>query len=96
MAIPSSTPVAVAAGGNHSLIVTASGKVFACGDNTYGQLARSGTTVSSGTLVEMNFPGLSTKIVSVVASCCDGRGNVRRHHYRSEAGLVRSIYSPLS
>ena len=67
VAIPSSTPVAVAAGGNHSLIVTASGKVFACGDNTYGQLARSSTTVSSGTLVEVNFPGLSTKIVSVVA-----------------------------
>jgi hypothetical protein len=65
--VPSSTPVAVAAGGNHSLIVTASGKVFACGDNTYGQLARSSTTVSSGTLVEVNFPGLSTKIVSVVA-----------------------------
>jgi hypothetical protein len=59
--------VAVAAGGNHSLIVTASGKVFACGDNTYGQLARSSTTVSSGTLVEVNFPGLSTKIVSVAA-----------------------------
>jgi alpha-tubulin suppressor-like RCC1 family protein len=65
--VPSSTPVAVAAGGNHSLIVTASGKVFAFGDNTYGQLARSGTTMSSGTLVEVNFPGLSTKIVSVVA-----------------------------
>jgi alpha-tubulin suppressor-like RCC1 family protein len=67
--LPSSTPVAVAvaAGSNHSLIVTADGKVFACGDNTYGQLARSSTTVSSGTLVEVNFPGLSTKIVSVAA-----------------------------
>jgi alpha-tubulin suppressor-like RCC1 family protein len=65
--IPSSTPVAVAAGGNHSLIVTASGKVFACGDNTFGQLARSSATVSSSTLVEVVFPGLSTKIVSVVA-----------------------------
>ena len=67
VAIPSSTPVGVSAGGNHSLIVMASGKVFACGDNTYGQLAQPATTVSSGTLVEVNFPGLSTKIVSVVA-----------------------------
>lgn len=67
VAIPSSTPVAVTAGGNHSLIVTASGKVFACGDNTYGQLAQPATTASSGTLVEVNFPGLSTKIVSVAA-----------------------------
>jgi alpha-tubulin suppressor-like RCC1 family protein len=67
VAIPSSTPVAVTAGGNHSLIVTASGKVFACGDNTYGQLAQPATTLSSGTLVEVVFPGLSTKIVSVVA-----------------------------
>jgi hypothetical protein len=65
--IPSSTPVAVSAGGNHSLIVTASGKVYACGDNFYGQLAQPATTASSGTLVEVNFPGLSTKIVSVAA-----------------------------
>jgi alpha-tubulin suppressor-like RCC1 family protein len=65
--VPSSTPVAVAAGGNHSLIVTASGKVFAFGDNTYGQLAQPATTASSGTFIEVNFPGLSTKIVSVAA-----------------------------
>ncbi|NBS50831.1 MAG: hypothetical protein EBS97_09590 [Verrucomicrobia bacterium] len=63
----SNTPVAVAAGGNHSLIVTASGKVFACGDNTYGQLARSNTILSSGTWVEVFFPGLSNRIVSVAA-----------------------------
>jgi autotransporter-associated beta strand protein len=67
VAIPSSTAVGVAAGGNHSLIVTASGKVFAFGDNFYGQLAQPATTASSGNLVEVNFPGLSTKIVSVVA-----------------------------
>ncbi|MCX6947607.1 MAG: immunoglobulin domain-containing protein [Verrucomicrobia bacterium] len=67
VSIPLSTPVAVAAGGNHSLIVTASGKVFACGDNTYGQLAQPATALSSGSLVEVVFPGLSTKIVSVVA-----------------------------
>jgi alpha-tubulin suppressor-like RCC1 family protein len=63
----SDIPAAVAAGGNHSLIVTTSGKVFACGDNTYGQLAQPATTASSGTFVEVNFPGLSTKIVSVAA-----------------------------
>jgi hypothetical protein len=67
VAIPSSTAVGLAAGGNHSLIVTASGKVFACGDNTYGQLAQPATTLSSGTLVEVVFPSLSSKIVSVVA-----------------------------
>jgi alpha-tubulin suppressor-like RCC1 family protein len=63
----SDIPVAVAAGGNHSLIVTADGKVLACGDNAYGQLAQPATTASSGTLVEVNFPGLSTKIVSAAA-----------------------------
>jgi alpha-tubulin suppressor-like RCC1 family protein len=67
VAIPSSTAVGLAAGGNHSLIVTAFGKVFACGDNTYGQLAQPATTLSSGTLVEVVFPSLSSKIVSVVA-----------------------------
>ncbi|NBT24108.1 hypothetical protein EBT11_05620, partial [bacterium] len=65
--ITSNTPVAVAAGGNHSLFVTASGKVFACGDNSYGQLARSNTISSSGTWVEVFFPGLSNRIVSVAA-----------------------------
>jgi len=65
--MPSSISVAIAAGGNHSLVVTADGKVFACGDNFYGQLAQPATTASSGTLVEVNFPGLSTKIVSVAA-----------------------------
>jgi hypothetical protein len=67
VAMPSIISVAIAAGGNHSLIVAADGKVFACGDNTYGQLAQPATTASSGTLVEVNFPGLSTKIVSVAA-----------------------------
>jgi alpha-tubulin suppressor-like RCC1 family protein len=71
VAIPSSTPVAVAAGGNHSLIVTADGKVFACGDNTYGQLAQPTATASSAAWVEVTFEdpitGLSPEIVSVVA-----------------------------
>jgi hypothetical protein len=67
VAIPSNTPVAVSAGGNHSLIVMADGKVFACGDNTYGQLAQPAATASLGTLSEVIFPGLSTKILSVAA-----------------------------
>jgi alpha-tubulin suppressor-like RCC1 family protein len=67
VAMPSIISVAIAAGGNHSLIVAADGKVFACGDNTYGQLAQPATTASSGALVEVNFPGLSTKIVSAAA-----------------------------
>jgi alpha-tubulin suppressor-like RCC1 family protein len=61
----SNTPVAVAAGGNHSLIVTASGKVFAFGDNTYGQLARSSNIASLGTLSQVD--GLTNRIVSVAA-----------------------------
>jgi len=61
----SNTPVAVAAGGNHSLILTASGKVFACGDNTYGQLARSSSIASLGTLNQVD--GLTNRIVSVAA-----------------------------
>jgi alpha-tubulin suppressor-like RCC1 family protein len=69
--IASSTPVAIAAGGNHSLIVTADGKVFACGDNTYGQLAQPTATTSSAAWVEVTFEdpitGLSPEIVSVVA-----------------------------
>ena len=63
---PTSRVVAVAAGGNHSLAVTESGKVFACGDNTYSQLGNSELTISA-TWIEVNFPGLSTKIVSVAA-----------------------------
>ena len=61
---PTSRVVAVSAGGNHSLAVTESGKVFACGDNTYGQLGDS-KLVSSPAWIEVNFPG--TKIVSVGA-----------------------------
>jgi alpha-tubulin suppressor-like RCC1 family protein len=64
---PSSTPVAVAAGGNHSLIVTAAGEVFACGDNTYGQLAQPAAIASLGTWSEVIFPGLTTRIVSAAA-----------------------------
>ena len=48
--MPSSIFVAIAAGGNHSLVVTADGKVFACGDNFYGQLAQPATTASFGYL----------------------------------------------
>jgi len=65
VALPSIIAVAVAAGGNHSLIVTADGKVFACGDNTYGQLARSSNIASLGTLSQVD--GLTNRIVSVAA-----------------------------
>jgi alpha-tubulin suppressor-like RCC1 family protein len=67
---PTSRVVAVSAGGNHSLAVTELGDVYACGDNTYGQLGNS-TLVSSATWIKVSiqYPstGLSPKIVSVVA-----------------------------
>ena len=61
---PSDPVVAVSAGGNHSLVLTELGDVYACGDNTYGQLGNS-TLVSSANWIKVNFPG--TKIVSVAA-----------------------------
>jgi alpha-tubulin suppressor-like RCC1 family protein len=64
---PTSRVVAVSAGGNHSLAVTESGKVFACGDNFYGQLAQPATTSSSVTFIEVLFPALTNRIVSVAA-----------------------------
>ena len=67
---PTSRVVAVAAGGNHSLALTELGDVYACGDNTYGQLGNS-TLVSSANWIKVSiqYPstGLSPKIVSVVA-----------------------------
>jgi hypothetical protein len=63
----SDIPSAVAAGGSHSLIVTTSGKVFACGDNTYGQLAQSSTIAGLGTFGEVVFPGLTNRILTVAA-----------------------------
>jgi alpha-tubulin suppressor-like RCC1 family protein len=67
---PSDPVVAVSAGGNHSLAVTESGKVFACGDNTYGQLGDSKLVISPA-WVEVSFKdpitGLSPEIVSVAA-----------------------------
>jgi alpha-tubulin suppressor-like RCC1 family protein len=67
---PSDPVVAVSAGGNHSLALTEFGDVYACGDNTYGQLGNS-TLVSSATWIKVSiqYPstGLSPKIVSVVA-----------------------------
>jgi len=67
---PTSRVVAVSAGGNHSLALTELGDVYACGDNTYGQLGNS-TLVSSANWIKVSiqYPstGLSPKIVSVVA-----------------------------
>ena len=66
-ASPSNPVVAVVAGGNHSLMVTASGNVFACGDNAYGQLGQPATTTISASWLEINFPGRTNRIVSVAA-----------------------------
>jgi hypothetical protein len=64
---PSNPVIAVSAGGNHSLMVTASGNVFACGDNFYGQLGQPATNAMSGTWIEVNFPGRTNAIISVAA-----------------------------
>jgi hypothetical protein len=64
---PSNPVIAVSAGGNHSLMVTASGNVFACGDNAYGQLAQPATNAISGTWIEVNFPDRTNAIISVAA-----------------------------
>jgi len=64
---PSNPVVAVSAGGNHSLMVTASGNVFACGDNAYGQLGQPATPTISASWLEINFPGRTNRIVSVAA-----------------------------
>ena len=67
---PTSPVVAVSAGGNHSLALTEFGDVYACGDNTYGQLGNSELVSSANWIkVSIQYPstGLSPKIVSVVA-----------------------------
>jgi autotransporter-associated beta strand protein len=66
-ASPSNPVVAVSAGGNHSLAVTQSGDVYACGDNTYGQLGQSNSPVNSAIWLKVHFQGLTNRIVSVVA-----------------------------
>jgi hypothetical protein len=62
---PSNLVVAVSAGGNHSLAVTESGDVYACGDNTYGQLGQSNSPVNSAIWLKVHFQGLTNRIVSV-------------------------------
>jgi hypothetical protein len=64
---PSNFVVAVSAGGNHSLALTESGDVYACGDNTYGQLGQSNSPVYSAIWLKIYFQGLTNRIVSVVA-----------------------------
>jgi hypothetical protein len=64
---PSNLVVAVSAGGNHSLALTESGDVYACGDNTYGQLGQSNSPVYSAIWLKIYFQGLTNRIVSVVA-----------------------------
>jgi hypothetical protein len=62
---PSNLVVALSAGGNHSLAVTESGDVYACGDNTYGQLGQSNSPVNSAIWLKVHFQGLTNRIVSV-------------------------------
>jgi len=64
---PSNPVVAVSAGGNHSLALTELGDVYACGDNTYGQLGQSNSPVDSVIWLKVHFQGLTNRIVSVVA-----------------------------
>jgi alpha-tubulin suppressor-like RCC1 family protein len=60
------TVTAIAAGGDHSLAVTSSGKVLAWGQNQYGQLGDA-STAQSTTPVQVRLPK-GTKVVSVAAS----------------------------
>jgi alpha-tubulin suppressor-like RCC1 family protein len=65
--LPKGTTVtAIAAGGSHSLAVTASGGVLAWGDNFYGQLGDA-STATSQTPVRVRLPK-GTHVVSVAAS----------------------------
>ena len=62
------TVVAIAAGGDHTLALTADGQVFAWGDNTYGELGNS-STLSSFVPVPVNTSGvLSGKVVTAIAA----------------------------
>ena len=67
VSMPNGTVVtAIAAGGSHSLAVTAAGTVFSWGENQYGQLG-DGTTVASDVPVRVRLPR-GAKVVAVRAS----------------------------
>src|SRR5579859_2696753 len=67
VALPKGTVVtAIAAGGGHSLAVTAAGHVLAWGENQYGQLGN-GTAVASDVPVRVSLPR-GTRVVAVRAS----------------------------
>lgn len=62
---------AVAAGGSHTLVLTASGQLYSFGDNHYGQLGRNnfeGTDVSSPTPTLVSLPGQVGTIVQIAAT----------------------------
>ena len=61
----------VAAGGDHSLVVTASGQLYAFGDNLFGQLgssANSGTTNPDPTPTLVGLPSEIGPVTQVAAS----------------------------
>jgi alpha-tubulin suppressor-like RCC1 family protein len=62
------TLTGIAAGGEHTVVLTSTGEVFTFGNNQYGQLGRSvaGAT-SSPTPGLVSFPGISGSIVAIAA-----------------------------
>jgi len=66
--VPAANVIAVAAGGAHSLYVTNDGRLWAMGDNTYGQLG-DGTTTNRATPVPvMVSPGVpATNVIAASA-----------------------------
>jgi alpha-tubulin suppressor-like RCC1 family protein len=62
------TFVSVAAGGEHTLVLTSTGEVFSFGNDQYGQLGRpAGGAGSDSTPGLVTFPGLQGTIVAIAA-----------------------------
>jgi alpha-tubulin suppressor-like RCC1 family protein len=60
--------VSLAAGGEHTLVLTATGEVFSFGNDRYGQLGRAaGATGFASSPALVQFPRLSGKIVAIAA-----------------------------
>jgi alpha-tubulin suppressor-like RCC1 family protein len=63
----SGSVVQVAAGANHSLVVTSAGQLYAFGDNEFGQLGTSTEHLANPTPVLVSLPGASGPVVQVAA-----------------------------